>query len=48
MLEILKEFGIPETILKLVKITLDNSRCRVLTEGKISEYFKIMKGTNFT
>lgn len=49
MIEILKKLGVAvfdysQFLLKLIKITLGDSRCRVLIYWEITEFFKIRRG----
>ena len=42
--QIMKEYGIPEGIIDIVKCLYDNSRCSVRTEGELGEWFQIVTG----
>jgi hypothetical protein len=44
MVEIMKEFGIPMKLVRLVKMTLTNTNSKVKMQGKLSPSFKTMIG----
>jgi hypothetical protein len=44
LVEIMKEFGIPMKMLRLVKMTLANTKSKAKIQGKLSPIFKTMIG----
>jgi hypothetical protein len=40
----LKEFGIPNKLVSLIKITLENSKSKVKIQGQMSEVFQVKRG----
>jgi hypothetical protein len=44
LVEIMKEFGIPVKLVRLVKMTLANTNSKVKIEGKLSHRFETMVG----
>jgi hypothetical protein len=44
MVEIMKEFGIPKMLVRLVKMTLENTCNKVKIQGKLSPNFKLIVG----
>jgi hypothetical protein len=42
--EIMREYGIPENIIKMVRILYDRFECAVVHEGKSSLFFAVEKG----
>jgi hypothetical protein len=44
LLLIMINFGIPQKLVKLVKMTLENSKCRVKIQGVLSQQFDVKGG----
>ena len=44
MIEILRELKIPTKLINLTTMTLDNTSCKVLVEGQVSESFRVERG----
>ena len=41
---ILREYGVPEKMVRLIKATYDGFKCTVLHEGEFSSYFTVESG----
>lgn len=44
MLKILRELGIPDKLIRLINMTHEDTSCKVLVDGRISENFKVVRG----
>jgi sorting nexin-29 len=44
LFQIMRELGIPNKLVNVVKMTLEGSKCRVEVEGSLSQYFTIRNG----
>jgi hypothetical protein len=44
LFQIMREFGIPNKLVNVVKMTLEGSKCRVKVQGSLSQYFTIRNG----
>lgn len=44
LIGILNYFGIPPKLIRLIKMTIQNTVCKVLVDGKVSSDFKVKKG----